>query len=116
MLWIWVLSSCTVVAKYRRESGVSVNSCLELGEPMARRGLEGRPDGRERVGAGSNGSELSKEMYAGGPGSNVRYLSLAGASVAGGSSGRALGGSDRRFRGKVHIRHADVRMKMLYVR
>lgn len=91
-----------------------MNSCLEAGGPIARRGLEGSPEGLERIGAGTNGSLLRSDMYAGGPSKGIRNLfSL---SIASSSCGREIGESDRRFKGNEHIRHADVRIKMLYVK
>lgn len=92
-----------------------MNSCLVLWEPIARRGFEGRPDGRLRTDEGSNGSTLSSDICAAGPGSRFKNRSLV-CSTGLDSSGEGCGGSDRRFSGKVHIRHADVNMKMLYVR
>jgi len=94
-----------------------MNSCLELGEPIASRGLEGSPDGLERIGGMVNGSGLSSDIYAGGPSTGSKnFPESIVSSIAGSSSGRDFGESDRRLSGNEHIRHAEVRIKMLYVR
>ena len=53
-----------------------MNSCLEVGEPMARCGLEGSPENLERIDAGANGSLRRRDIYAGGPSSGVKNLLL----------------------------------------
>ena len=92
-----------------------MNSFLEVGDPIARCGLEGNPETLVRMGGGTNGSLLRSDMYAGGPSNGVKNLSFPSRIVSK-SSGREIGESDRRFNGKEHIRQADVRIKMLYVR
>ena len=64
---------------------------------------------------GVNGSILRSDMYAEGPSNGVRNLLLS-LSIGNRSCGREIGESERRVSGNEHIRHADVKMKMLYVK
>lgn len=73
----------TTFPKYRRESGVNLNSSLVPDEPMARRGLEGSPERRERIAGGVNGSSVSKEICAGGPSAGLKNRPGSLSSIAG---------------------------------
>lgn len=86
-----------------------------MGEPIARRGLEGRPDDLDRMDAGVKGSLLRSDMYGGGPSNGVKNRSLP-LLITNKSWGREMGESDRRFNGNEQIRHADVRTKMPYAK
>lgn len=110
----------TCVPTKRRVSGVSINS--RGGVPEESRESEVR---RVNIAGGVNGSEPSRETYAGGP--SIGVSKSLGTKVAdavspvevGGSVMLGSGGSDeegaavRRFSGKDAIRKTEVRMRVL---
>lgn len=107
---------------YLRVSGVNIKSAvigLEIKGGRERRGLEGKPEGRDNAGGGLYGSFPRRDIYPDGPSAvnHLLFILISFTSWGAGSSlGCERGDADRRFKGKDVIRIAEVRMKMLYVR
>lgn len=123
MSWIWELISATVFPMYLNVSGVNLKSAFigpELDGGRDSRGLEGKPESRDKATGGLYGSVPKRDTYPDGPSAvnHLLFILACSLSLSGieSSLGCARGDSDRRFRGKEVILMTEVRMKMLYVK
>lgn len=108
---------------YLNVSGVSLKSGFigpKLEGGRESRGLDGKPEDRDKAGGGLYGSVSRSDTYPDGPSAINHFLFIFAwfPSLSGAESrlGCEPGDSDRRFKGKEVNRMADVRMKMLYAR